>query len=529
MEESLSFAPLMLVLLLAFLVPILLSRFKKLPMPIVVGEILAGILVGRSGLGWVKHHDPVLDLLSEFGFVFLMFLSGMEIDFSMLGLNNGNRGQQSVTSADNESRRGVHPVLLGGLLFGGTLLLSGIIGLGLRAYNMVNDPWMMGLILSTTSLGVVVPVLKERHLSRSRYGQTMIISALIADFATMLLITVYVAVYSNGLTLDILLISILFVAFILFYRFGNFFFNHIAIVRHILDELSSATAQIKMRAAFTVMLMFVALSEVLGTEIILGAFLAGAVISLLRRPADTDMVHQLEAIGYGFFIPIFFIMVGVDFNFKALMQSPGGLWLVLILLLAAALVKLVPALLLRLNFSWREAIGAGTLLSARLSLIIAASSIGLRMGVINEAMNTTIILLAVISVTVSPLIFNHIIPAPQGKRRRPIIVIGAGPMGLQIAERMRGYNGDVVLIDMDEQRVANAQERGFAALCAPVDRSDPRAEPYLAEARAVVCAYGDVEANHNNCVHIRKMYGIEHIVTEMIPPEDILLPWELSD
>ena len=78
---------------------------------------------------------------------------------------------------------------------------------------MASSPWMIALILSTTSLGVVVPVLKEQGLTRGRYGQTLLIAALIADFVTMLLITVVVAALSHGLTLDILLIGLLFVAF----------------------------------------------------------------------------------------------------------------------------------------------------------------------------------------------------------------------------------------------------------------------------------------------------------------------------
>ena len=83
-EES--FAPLLVVISLAFLVPLLLTRFQRLRLPIVVGEILAGIVVGRSGFGWVTHEDQLLTLLAEFGFVFLMFLAGMEIDFSNLNV-----------------------------------------------------------------------------------------------------------------------------------------------------------------------------------------------------------------------------------------------------------------------------------------------------------------------------------------------------------------------------------------------------------------------------------------------------------
>ena len=91
MHEERSFVPLLIVILLAFLVPVVLRRVERLRLPVVVGEILAGIAVGRSGLGWVPEHDPTLELLSEFGFVYLMFLSGMEIDFS--GLSRASGGQ----------------------------------------------------------------------------------------------------------------------------------------------------------------------------------------------------------------------------------------------------------------------------------------------------------------------------------------------------------------------------------------------------------------------------------------------------
>ena len=102
MENNLSFAPLLLVVFLAFLVPITLARVKRLRLPIVVGEIVAGMIVGRSGFNWVNTQDPVLQLLAEFGFVFLMFLSGMEIDFSKIGSLGGTPSQ--VESRQNHRR-----------------------------------------------------------------------------------------------------------------------------------------------------------------------------------------------------------------------------------------------------------------------------------------------------------------------------------------------------------------------------------------------------------------------------------------
>jgi CPA2 family monovalent cation:H+ antiporter-2 len=513
MEESGSFIPLLLVVFLAFLVPIVVSRFKRLRLPIVVGEILVGIIVGRSGFGWVAQHDPALDLLAEFGFVFLMFLSGMEIDFSGLGIKR--------KGGDNSGSTRWGPLQLGGLSFFLTLVLSASLGYFLYRGGYVRDIGMMALILSTTSLGVVVPVLKERRMSSGRFGQTLLIAALIADFATMILITVDVAVLSHGLTLDILLIGVLFVAFFFVARFGEMLFNRIPLVRNVLEELSHATAQIKVRLAFSMMLTFVVLAEVLGAEVILGAFLAGAIVSLLRQPEDEGLVHQLESIGFGFFIPIFFIMVGVDFNLAALLGSPQAVLLVPILLLAAFVVKFLPILVFRLQFSWRETLGAGALLSSRLSLIIAASAVGLRLGVISEAVNADIILVAIITVTISPLLFLRIIPETPERPPRPIIVVGAGSLGLHVAEQIAGHQEWVILLDTEQDRIERARQMGFDAYEACVDCQDEAVIPFMDKAKALVCVYSDVEKNYEVCYHARTTYGVEHVVTRIDAPGEI--------
>jgi Kef-type K+ transport system membrane component KefB/Trk K+ transport system NAD-binding subunit len=510
MEDSLSFISLLIVLLLAFLVPLALSRFKQLSLPIVVGEILAGILIGRSGLGLVQIHDPVLDLLSEFGFVFLMFLSGMEIDFSSLGgLGNG---------ASASGKKSVGPVTLGGLSFVVTLLISTGAGYLLVSMGLARNPWMIALILSTTSLGVVLPVLKERGLSSGRYGQTLLVASLIADFATMLLITVLVALLSEGLTLDILLIGLLFVAFFVVHRFASFIFNQLPPVRRVIEELSHATSQIKIRAAFTMMLIFVVLSDVLGAEVILGAFLAGVIISLLMTPQDEELGHQLEAIGFGFFIPIFFIMVGVNFNLNALLSSSQALLLLPVFLVLALVVKLVSGLLFRLSFSWRETWAAGVLLSARLSLIIAASAIGLRLGIISDSVNAAIILVAIITVTFAPPIFLRILPEIEEREPRPIVVVSAGPLGLQVAENMRSHNEFVILIDEDQEHLERARSMGFEVQVSEGGLGSPDLAACLDRAKSVVCTYNDTEKNYRACQQARSVYGIDHVVAYVVDP-----------
>jgi Kef-type K+ transport system membrane component KefB len=510
-EETRSFASLLIVFSIAFVVPMILVRFKNLRLPIVVGELIAGIIVGRSGLGWVAHHDPVLDLLAEFGFVFLMFLSGMEIDFSSLGTFKLSGNENKIKT------RG--PLQLGISSFSLTLTLSAGIGYAFYHFELVQNPWMMALILSTTSLGVVVPVLKEKRLSSGSYGQALLVAALIADFATMFLITVLVAALSKGLTLEVLLIGVLVVAFFLMYRFGMFF-NRLTVIRRTIEELSHATAQIKVRAAFTIMLIFVALSEITGTEVILGAFLAGAIISLLKRPEDSDLEHQLNAIGFGFFIPIFFIMVGVDFNLAALSDSPQALILAPLLILAALAVKFLPGLIFKLSYSWRQALAAGILLSARLSLIIAASAIGLRLGIVTEPVNAAIVLVSLVTVSVAPTLFSKLIPSPDDEDK-PIIVVGAGELGIQVAEHLHKHRVPVIVIAKTSEQQSRVEQRGIYAMVAKADRADPQIAPHFERAKAVVCVLSDAEASFQVCRQARMIYGIDHVIARVNSPQDI--------
>ena len=157
MEESHYFVPLLIVALLGVFVPLLLSRFKRLKVPVVVGELLAGIIIGDSGLKLVGH-DPMLEVLALLGFAYLMFLSGLEVDFEAI-LPKAGFWQGSTRE------RLSNPLSLGILTFILTLLLGLLAGWGLSLIDASDDPYLMALILSTTSLGLVMPVLKERDLT----------------------------------------------------------------------------------------------------------------------------------------------------------------------------------------------------------------------------------------------------------------------------------------------------------------------------------------------------------------------------
>jgi Kef-type K+ transport system membrane component KefB len=467
MEEGFNFIPLLIVVGLAALAPVLLARFKAIP--VVVGEILAGILIGKSGLGLV-HEELTLELLAEIGFAFLMFLSGLEINFSILF--NPSRQRQ---------KKGLSPLWTASLSFVLSVTLAILFSFVIVGRNLARDPWMMALILSTTSLGIVVPVLKERDLHATSYGQSVMLAALLADFLTMFLITVYVALLSSGLTFEILLIGVLFVAFLVTYRLGLRQIRRPAVQR-LIEQISGATSQFKVRTALALMMAFV----------------------------------DLEAIGYGFFIPVFFIMVGVGFDFRTLLDEPSALYLASLLLIVAVGLKMVGALAFKATFTWRETLGAGSLLSARLSLIIAASAIGLRMGVISDATNAAIILIAALTAVIAPLGFNGLLPSPEETGRRHYLIFGAANIGMAVAQELRAHGEEVCFAEPDQRLAKFARKEGFMVVEGRIltecfDDIEPRA------VKAILALNSDDDENFQAAKSAFSL-GIENVVALVNEP-----------
>lgn len=442
--------PLLLITLLAVLVPILASRLKKISLPIVVGEILAGIIIGKSGFDWVPD-TPELKFLADFGFIYLMFLSGLEMNFSVLLLPSTPGGSRPMRQS---------PVFLATATFLCTVLLAVAMGYFLNELGLARSAVLMGLILSTTSLGVVVPVLKEQGYLKGLYGQCLLLAALISDFMTLLLLSALFAWQSEGPSVKLLLFLGLLAAFAAAVNAGQRM-RHTPILSRTLEELSHATAQIRVRGAFALMVAWVFLADQLGAEVILGAFLAGAFISIISGKSEEVHRQKLEAIGYGFFIPIFFIHVGTQFDLKALLASANALLLVPLLVLAAYLVKLVPSLLFRFAFNWRESLGGGVLLASRLSLIIAAASIALELKLITPAANAALILVAIVTCTLSPVLFARIVPPPLGPKRRGVIIAGGDQLAILLGARLKLSGEKVTFIAGESAQAAKMKDAGF--------------------------------------------------------------------
>ncbi len=381
MPMTITISPYILLLtiaIFAFIIPLISGRIG---VPAVVGEIIFGIFLGVLGLSLDTEGLIVVDFLAGFGLIFLMFLAGLEIDFSKVEIY------------------GVKPFFLGICIFiftfGLSVFLTSKLGYGLY----------LAILLSTSAVGLVVPTIRELGLLKTDFGQTTLIATFIADFGAVLLVTLYTLHFEKGVTWEMSLIALIFVLFFVVYYVGKL------AIWHYPDRLSAwfksnHPSEMGVRAAFALLLVFVALSEIANVEAILGAFLAGVMLALLFR-GGTVLEQKLYGIGYGFLIPIFFINIGMQFDVGAFAEV--GIYLILAeILFIAFAVKIVPALLLRLRHSWKDSISAGVLLSSRMSLIIAMAAVGLELNLIGTSMESAIIMLAIITSISCPTIFRRL-------------------------------------------------------------------------------------------------------------------------
>lgn len=436
------FFSLVIVVVAAFLTPIIVNRLNVTFLPVVVAEILMGIIIGNSFLGLV-HKDEMLNILSTLGFIFLMFLSGLEIDFS--AFKKDTRKRQGINK--NEKNLPSH-LQLALTVFSLIMVLSIILAFAFKWLGFVDDVLLMVIIISTISLGVVVPTLKEMNIMRTTIGQFILLVAVLADLFTMVLLTIYGGINGEGGG-SIWLSAILIVFTAIFYLLGSVFKQ-----LNFMQRLMGGTTQIGIRAIFALIILLVALAEGVGAEYILGAFLAGVVVSLLKP--DEEMIHTLDSFGYGFFIPIFFIMVGVDLDIPSLIKEPSLLIIIPILILSFIVSKLIPVLFIRRWFDTKTTIASAFLLTSTLSLVIAAAKIAEELKAITSEMSGILILSAIITCVFVPVVFKKLFPIPDEVNRKiDIALIGKNQLTIPIVQNLTSQLYNITLFyrkDLGDKR-----------------------------------------------------------------------------
>jgi Kef-type K+ transport system membrane component KefB len=383
MMADISLTGVLVVAAIAFTVPLVLGLAPTLHLPSVVLEIVAGIVIGPAILGLVEVDLP-LQVLALLGLAFLLFLAGLEIDLDRL------RGARLRSAA-------------AGFVISLAVALG--IGLGLYATGLIEAPLLVAIILSSTSLGIVIPVLADAGQSNTTLGQLIIAGSSIADFGAIILLSLFFSEDSSSVWSTLLLIGG-FVVLVVAIGLALAEVEHSSRLSSALARLQDSSAQIRVRGAFLLLIGVVVVAQVFGLEVILGAFFAGAVLRLLDR--DQMMTHtgfhmKLQAVGFGVFIPFFFVTSGMQLDIGALLSGGAALALVPVFLFALLLARGLPAVLYRPMVGSRSSLAAALLQATSLPFIVAATGIGMELGILSPAIETAMVVAGLLSVVLFPL------------------------------------------------------------------------------------------------------------------------------
>jgi Kef-type K+ transport system membrane component KefB len=372
---------LLIILAIAMLAPLLCEWIPRIRLPVVVVEICLGILVGPEVLGWAAA-GPTIQVLSNFGLAFLFFLAGFEIDFPAI------RGRPLVLAA------------VGWFVSLGVCLSVGFV---LQGSGLVDSGLIVGAALSTTALGTLMPILRDARELPTRFGAYAVATGAMGEFGPILLIAVALS-GGEGNHGGSLWLMLVFTAIIVFGVFIALKYRPPPLIL-VLQKKMHTSAQLPVRLAILVLACLVGVARNFGLDAILGALAAGLIVSL-ASPGEFGkaLAHKLEGIGFGFFVPIFFVTTGLRYDLHGLMSSSMALLMLPIFLVLFLVVRGLPALLARRDLDIRSRVALGFLSATQLPLVVAIVGIGVQSGRVSQETGASLVGAGMVSVLLFPII-----------------------------------------------------------------------------------------------------------------------------
>lgn len=397
----------------AVIAPLLAELLRRWRIPSVLFELALGIIIGPALLGWVEV-DSFVTGLSELGLAVLFFLAGYEIDFKKLKGAPLNRGGAGWAIS-----------LVLGLGVGAVLALEGF----------VMSSLLIGLALTTTAIGTLLPMLRDRGMLETRFGSFLTAAGAIGEFGPILAVTLLLSASSPAIE-AILLVA--FAALAVAVAKLATRPQPPAMIEMLQRHLSTST-QLPVRIILLLITLLVMVAAELGLDNLLGAFAAGMIARLALSPAQNEALSpRLEAIGFGFLIPIFFIVSGVNFDLDALLDSPSTMIRVPIFMGLMLVVRGLPAVFVYRGVLSRRERGALVLLqSTALPLLVVITEIGLREHRMTPANAAALVGAGMMSVLVFPLLgFAVLGPSDESAPEES----GSGPDG--VTDDVRAGEGE---------------------------------------------------------------------------------------
>lgn len=405
------------VALAALTIPILMARFKISTIPTAVAEIIAGIILGKSFLNIIVSNSEIT-ILSNLGVTLLMFLSGMEINFSLF--KRDDKKEKTKVNSVNPAKTAVLSFVL-------VVVTAIILAVILHVLGLFSDIMLATIIFSTVALGIVIATLKEKEILSRPIGQTILLTAVLGEVIPLMLLTIYASINGGNAKRLWLIILLFVVAIFLLKRFRGPYrwFN----------KISKATTQLDIRLAFFLIFTLVTVAEQVGAENILGAFLAGMVMKLLE-PSEATM-DKLTSIGYGFFIPVFFIMTGVNLNLRSLFTNPSALMLIPILVIFLLLAKVPVFLVYKHSFNMRNSWAGTFLVMTTITIVLPTLQVARKLNSISSTQSDAFTLAAVIVCILGPILFNARFKlTTEDKIKERVNIIGTNVMTVPVAQEL---------------------------------------------------------------------------------------------
>lgn len=372
---------LLLIAIAGVLAPILADVSRRfVPVPEVVILIVLGIIIGPAVLALTRT-SSVVTALSDLGLTYLMFLAGTELDLSRMREGHMSRAAASWVAS---------------------LVVALGVGAALHATGLVLDTVVVGLCLTTTALGTLLPVLRDDGVLQTSFGPTVLSVGAIGEFGPILAVALLLTARDARLTVLLLVVFVVVAVVAALLATQVHPPKLVAMLRRHLN--SSAQLPVRISVCLVVLLVYLAIK--LSLDVLLGAFAAGVVVRLFIRGDDTEQItSKLEAIGFGFLIPIFFILSGVNFDLHALIHRPKVLLLVPLFAVLFLVTRGLPTFAFFRRVLPAAQLKALTILSATgLPLIVVITTIGVDEHKMKPQNAAALIAAGMLSVLIYPIV-----------------------------------------------------------------------------------------------------------------------------
>ncbi|HEX5909531.1 MAG TPA: cation:proton antiporter [Thermoleophilaceae bacterium] len=351
----------------------------RLPVPVVVLEVVLGIMIGPQLLG-LAEPDQFVDFFASLGLGMLFFFAGYEIDFGRL------KGE---------------PIKLALLGWGLSLVLAFTIG-GLLAWaGVVLSLALTGAAMTTTAVGTLIPILDDAGELRTRFGTYLLGAGAVGEFGPILMITLFLSTgrpLASALILVAFVIVSVLVALVAVRSMGTGW--------KLVEQTMEGSGQLGVRLAVVLVFLLAFLAAELGLDLLLGGFMAGAIVRLALQGREVQVFEsKLKAVGYGFFIPFFFVVSGVKLNVEALAEDPVQLLKLPLFLACFLVVRGAPALLLyRKALAGRDRLSLAFFSATGLPLIVAITTVGVERGEMRSSTAASLVAAGILSTSIFPLV-----------------------------------------------------------------------------------------------------------------------------